>query len=95
MSSSRQVALPFVYMVRCADGTLYTGWTTAIERRIAQHNAGAGAHYTRLHRPVGLVYLEEVPDRSSAMRRERAIKKLGRAHKERLAEQWLASPNAV
>ena len=78
--------MPFVYMVRCADGTLYTGWTTDVTRRVAQHNAGRGARYTRMHRPVALVYHEEVPDRSTAMRRERAIKKLNRTHKERLIE---------
>ena len=78
--------MPFVYIVRCADDTLYTGWTTDVARRVAQHNAGRGARYTRMHRPVTLVYQEEVPDRSAAMRRERAIKKLDRARKERLVE---------
>ena len=78
--------MPFVYIVRCADGTLYTGWTTDVERRIAQHNAGRGARYTRMRRPVALVYREEVPDRSAAMRREVAIKKLDRERKERLVE---------
>ena len=78
--------MPFVYIVRCADGALYTGWTTDVARRVAQHNAGRGARYTRMHRPVVLVYREEAPDRSTAMRRERAIKKLDREHKERLVE---------
>jgi putative endonuclease len=78
--------VPFVYIVRCADGTLYTGWTTDVERRIAQHNAGRGARYTRMRRPVVLVYREEVPDRSTAMRREVAIKRLDRERKERLVE---------
>jgi putative endonuclease len=78
--------VPFVYIVRCADGTLYTGWTTDIERRVTQHNAGRGARYTRIHRPVTLVYREAVPDRSTAMRREAAIKKLDRERKERLVE---------
>jgi putative endonuclease len=78
--------VPFVYIVRCADGTLYTGWTTDIVRRVAQHNAGRGARYTRVHRPVALVYREEMPDRSAAMRREAAIKKLDRERKERLVE---------
>jgi len=76
--------LPYVYIVRCADGTLYTGWTTDVKRRVAQHNAGRGARYTRMHRPVQLVYLEELPDRSAAMRREAMIKKLERSQKEQL-----------
>jgi putative endonuclease len=78
--------VPYVYMVRCADGSLYTGWTTDVARRVAQHNAGRGARYTRMHRPVELVYREEAPDRSTAMRREVTIKKLDRERKERLVE---------
>lgn len=66
----------YCYMVECCDGSLYTGWTVDPKRRVDQHNAGRGAAYTRMHRPVTLVYLEEHPDRSSAMRRERALKKL-------------------
>jgi len=76
--------VPFVYIVRCADDTLYTGWTTDLDRRIAQHNAGRGAAYTRQRGPVTLVYREELPDRGAAMRREVAIKKLDRPRKERL-----------
>jgi len=76
--------VPYVYIVRCADGTLYTGWALDVTRRIVQHNAGRGARYTRLRGPVTLVYREEAPDRSAAMRREAAIKKLDRQHKERL-----------
>ena len=76
--------MPFVYIVRCADGTLYTGWTTDVTRRVAQHNAGRGGAYTRLHRPVVLVYQEAAVDRRSAMLREIAIKRLNRASKERL-----------
>ena len=78
--------MPYVYIVRCADGTLYTGWTTDVARRIAQHNAGRGARYTRMRRPVELVYVEDMPDRSTAMRREWTIKKLDRERKERLVE---------
>jgi predicted GIY-YIG superfamily endonuclease len=77
--------VPFVYIVRCADDTLYTGWTTDLDRRIAQHNAGRGAAYTRQRGPVTLVYREEAADRGAAMRREAAIKKYDRARKERLA----------
>ncbi len=76
--------MPFVYIVRCADGTYYTGWAVDVARRVAQHNAGRGARYTRTHGPVILVYQEEVSDRKSAMRREAAIKHWPRERKERL-----------
>ena len=77
----------FVYIVRCADGSLYTGITTDLERRVAEHNHGApaGARYTRPRRPVTLVYHEPQTNRSAAARRERALRKLGKAGKERLA----------
>ncbi len=71
----------YCYMVECADGSLYTGWTIDPDRRVAQHNAGRGAVYTRLHRPVKLVYLEEVPDHRLALIRERELKKLTHATK--------------
>jgi putative endonuclease len=74
-----------VYLARCRDGTLYTGITTDPERRLAEHNAGAGAAYTRSRLPVALVYWEIVVDRSAALRREHAIKQLSRAAKEALA----------
>ena len=74
-----------VYLARCSDGTLYTGITTNPERRLAEHNAGSGAYYTRARLPVVLVYRETTTDRSSALRREYAIKQLSRAEKERLA----------
>jgi putative endonuclease len=76
-----------VYLVRCHDGTLYTGVTTDLERRLAQHNAGSGAAYTRSRLPVRVIYCEEAADRSSALRREHAIKRLTRAEKEGLAEE--------
>jgi putative endonuclease len=72
-------------MVECADGTLYTGWSTDPERRIKTHNAGKGAKYTRMRRPVKLIYTEELPDRSSAMKREVEIKKYSRKRKKKLA----------
>jgi predicted GIY-YIG superfamily endonuclease len=65
-----------VYMVRCADGSLYTGVATDVERRVAQHNAGRGARYTRGRGPVTVVYQETVKDRPAALRREHAIKQL-------------------
>jgi len=75
-------------MVECADGSLYTGWTTDPERRIKEHNAGRGALYTKWRRPVNLTYLEEVEDRSTAQRREIAIKKLTRQRKLALIEEY-------
>jgi putative endonuclease len=76
----------FCYILECADETYYTGWTTDPERRLQQHNRGSGARYTRARRPVRLAYVEEQPDRASAMRRERAIKRLTRGQKRRLIE---------
>ena len=74
-----------IYLARCRDGTLYTGITTDPERRLAEHNAGSGAAYTRTRLPVVLVYWETASDRSSALRREHAIKGLSRPEKEALA----------
>jgi putative endonuclease len=76
----------FVYIVRCADNTLYTGVTTDIARRVREHNGdvGNGASYTKLRRPVALVYTETTDTRSHAMKRERAIKHLSKRQKELL-----------
>jgi putative endonuclease len=74
----------YCYILQCCDGTFYTGWSTDPERRTLQHNAGCGARYTRAHRPVRLLYVESLPDRSSAMKREHAIKKMNRKAKEKL-----------
>jgi putative endonuclease len=74
-----------VYLARCRDGTLYTGVTTDPDRRLAQHNAGCGAAYTRSRLPVALVYLESVSDRSGAQRREYAIRRMTHDQKEALA----------
>ena len=71
----------WVYMVRCADDTLYTGITDNLERRIKTHNSGKGAKYTRSHGPVEVVYREACADRSAALRREAAIKRLTRSEK--------------
>jgi putative endonuclease len=73
-----------VYLARCRDGTLYTGVTTDPDRRLAEHNRGSGAAYTRSRLPVVLVYLEPAADRSHALRREHAIKRMSRAEKEAL-----------
>lgn len=74
----------FCYILKCSDGTFYTGWTTDPLRREKQHNAGTGSHYTRMRRPVKMMYVEEQPDRTSAMKREIAIKKMSHAAKSKL-----------
>ena len=71
----------FVYILRCGDGSLYTGSTTDLRRRLAAHNGGRGAKYTRSRLPVTLAYWEEAPDWPAALRREAALKKLSRARK--------------
>jgi predicted GIY-YIG superfamily endonuclease len=71
----------FVYVVRCADGSLYTGISTDVPARVAAHNSGRGARYTRSRRPVELVHLERKRSQGTALRREAAIKALPRAHK--------------
>lgn len=75
----------YCYMVRCANGAFYTGWTTDPLRRLAEHNAGRGARYTRMNGPVELVYVEQVADHVSALKREAEIKKIGHARKAALA----------
>lgn len=85
------VSRHFVYVLECSDGTLYTGWTTDVEARVKTHNSGNGAKYTRSRLPVKLVYFEELPDKSSALKRERAIKALSRAEKMRLIKKGSAS----
>ncbi len=77
----------YCYILECADGTYYTGWTTDPERRVKQHNKGTGARYTKTRRPVRLVYLEEQPDKVTALKRELAIKKLKRVQKSKLVEE--------
>ena len=72
---------PCVYILRCSDNTLYTGWTNDISRRLAAHNEGRGAKYTRGRTPVTLAYLEEFATKEEAMSREAEIKKLPRTKK--------------
>ena len=74
----------YCYIVECADGTYYTGWAVDPERRVAVHNRGRGARYTRMRLPVKLVYVEEQPDRTTAMKRERTIKRMARDKKQKL-----------
>ena len=71
----------FTYIARCSDGTLYTGWTDDIEKRLDAHNKGVGSRYTRARLPVELAHIEEFTTKNEAMRRERAIKKMSRAAK--------------
>ena len=73
-----------VYVLECADGSLYTGYTTDLERRVAEHDAGDGAKYTRCRTPVELVHSERFDSRSAAMSREYEIKQFSRREKERL-----------
>lgn len=89
----------FVYVIKCADNTLYTGYTTDIEKRIIEHNGegitataqSAGARYTRGRRPVELVYSEKFVTRSEAMQREYAIKQLSRLEKNTLIGEKIST----
>ena len=71
----------YTYIVKCSDGSLYTGWTNNLEKRIKDHNAGRGAKYTKARRPAVLVYKEEFPTKQEAMKREWEIKRLSRKEK--------------
>jgi putative endonuclease len=74
----------FVYMLQCSDNTIYTGYTNDVDKRVAKHNKGKGAKYTKGRRPVLLVYYEQHPSKSSAMKREYAIKQLSKDEKIKL-----------
>lgn len=74
----------YVYILKCADETLYTGWTTDLENRLIAHNSGNGAKYTRSRLPVEMVYSEECCDKSHALKREREIKHMTRKEKLKL-----------
>jgi pyrroline-5-carboxylate reductase len=78
-----------LYMVRCGDGSLYTGIATDVDKRVAAHAAGRGAKYTRGRGPITLAYLEACGDRGLAAAREHAVKRLPRTEKEVLSQQWL------
>ena len=79
----------YTYIVECKDGTLYTGWTNNLEKRLRAHNEGKGAKYTKSRRPVTLVYQESFDTKEEAMRREYAIKRLSRKKKMELIERKL------
>ena len=77
----------YVYILRCGDGTLYTGITDDVDRRLAVHRSGKGAKYTRGRGPLEVVYIQKVPDKSAALKREITIKKLTRQEKEQLIKE--------
>jgi putative endonuclease len=76
----------FCYLLECRDRSFYCGWTVNLEKRLGSHNRGKGARYTRSRLPVKLVYYEESPDRSSAMRRERKLKRFSHLSKKKLIQ---------
>lgn len=78
--------MPYVYVLRCSDNSYYTGWTTDINNRLTMHNTGKASKYTRSRTPVSLVYVEELPDKSEALKREHAIKKMTRCQKNTLIQ---------
>ena len=82
----------YAYIVKCSDGTYYTGYTNDLEKRLLAHNAGKGAKYTRNRLPVEIVYFEEYEDKSEAMKREYAIKRLTRKQKEKLISGKVLPP---
>lgn len=78
----------WAYMLRCKDGSLYTGWTNDLDKRLAAHNSAAGAKYTRGRGPVALAYAQAFDTQGEAMAREAALKRLPKAKKEQLAATW-------
>ncbi len=71
----------YIYVLECGDGSLYTGWTTDLEKRVKSHSTGKGAKYTRSHLPVKLIYYEEIENKSDALKREYEIKSMSREEK--------------
>ncbi len=78
----------YCYLLECADGSYYCGWTKDVEKRVQTHNRGQGARYTRARRPVRLVYVEELDSQSEAMQREHRLKQRTHAAKSRLIEKY-------
>lgn len=78
----------YVYILKCKDNSLYTGWCVDLDQRLKLHNLGKGAKYTRSRRPCKLVYYEEIENKSQALKREIAIKKLSKAKKEDLVRSF-------
>lgn len=89
-ASSAAPPQAWVYMIRCRDGSLYTGWTNDLDARLAAHKTGRGARYTRAFGALSLAWAEPQPDKCAALRREAAVKKLPKAEKEALAAAWAA-----
>lgn len=81
----------YVYILRCKDGSLYTGWTDNLEHRLKMHQSGKGAKYTKGRGPLELVYSEQLADKSAALKREYAIKRLSRTDKLKLCTSFLQS----
>jgi putative endonuclease len=88
--SAARPGIPYCYILQCADGSFYTGWTNDLARRFRQHQTGNGGRYTRAHCPVKLAYFEQQADASAARRREAEIKKLMRTKKAELIAGKLA-----
>ena len=87
--------MPYAYLVQCADGSYYAGWTTDVEARVRAHNEGRGARYTSGRRPVRLVYWEAQPTRSAAQRREATLRRLSHAEKAALAASFKSSQRSL
>jgi putative endonuclease len=83
--------MPYVYLLRCEDGSLYCGWTSDVQRRLAAHRKGTASRYTRSRRPIELAAIIPVADRSAALREEARIKRLTRSAKLRLTDQRVDS----
>lgn len=79
--------MAYIYILECSDGSLYTGWTNDLKKRLKAHNRGTASKYTRARLPVRMVYFEEAESKSAALKREAALKKLSRAQKLSLIEQ--------
>jgi len=87
MNNAVHTRKAYVYIIRCRNNSLYTGWTTDLERRIKEHNEGIGSKYTRANGPVKLVYFEEMESKIKAMKREYEIKQLPKEKKELLIKK--------
>jgi putative endonuclease len=85
-------SLFYIYILKCSDNSLYTGYTDSLERRLKKHNQGKASKYTRSRLPVSIVYSEEHPDKSSAMKREIWIKSLSRENKIKLIQEATDEP---